>query len=281
MHLSALASCYRVMSKFKVLITGAGGFVGGFIAKHLESKFELLTPSSKELDLTDLEQVEQWFNHNEVDVVVHCALSGREVLSSTDPQFLSDGLLMFRNLWLQKHHYKRLVNLGTAYEFDLTKSNDNVLEYDFIQHLPKTSYGYAKNIAARIIRDTPGFYNLKLFGVFHESESSNRFFQRVRHQDEIVINNDIYLDYIYLPDILPMLELMILGYSQHCDVNMVYSNKYRLSDMAKVLCNHAGLPTSKIKIKNPTGNNLTGDSVALSSYKFNLIGLEQGLRNYK
>jgi len=269
------------MNKFKVLITGAGGFVGGFIAKHLESKCELLTPSSKEMDLTNLEQVEQWFNHNEVDVVIHCALNGREVLSSTNPQFLSDGLLMFRNLWLQKHHYSRLVNLGTAYEFDLTKSNNNVLENDFVHHLPKTSYGYAKNIVARIIRDTPGFYNLKLFGVFHETESPNRFFQRIKQQNEVVINNDIYLDYIYLPDILPMLELMIKGHSQHSDVNMVYPRKYRLSEMAELLCDQLELPLSKIEIKNPTGNNLTGDSVALSSYNFKLIGLEQGLRNYK
>jgi GDP-L-fucose synthase len=269
------------MNKRKILITGASGFVGSFIANHLELKYELLTPSSKEMDLTNLEQVEQWFNHNEVDVVVHCALNGREVLSSTEPQFLSDGLLMFRNLWLQKHHYTRLVNLGTAYEFDLTKSNDNVLEHEFVHHLPKTSYGYAKNVAARIIRDTPNFYNLKLFGVFHESESSNRFFQRVKQQDEVVINNDIYLDYIYLPDILPMLDRMVEGRSQHSDVNMVYPHKYRLSKMAEILCKHLGLPLTKIKIKNPTGNNLTGDSVALSSYNFNLIGLEQGLRNYK
>jgi hypothetical protein len=48
-----------------------------------------------------------------------------------------------------------------------------------------------------------------------------------------------------------------------------------------MLCKHLGLPPEKIKIKNPTGNNLTGDSVVLSSYNFNLIGLEQGLRNYK
>lgn len=269
------------MNRLKILITGAGGFVGGFIAKNLASSYEILSPTSKELDLTDLSQVEQWFEKNEVDVVVHCALSGREVLSSTDPKYLSDGLLMFRNLWLQKHHYTRFVNLGTAYEFDLTRDNTNVLEYDFVQHLPKTSYGYAKNLTARIIRETPGFYNLKLFGVFHETENINRFFQRVKQQDEIVINNDIYLDYIYLPDILPMLELMITGRSQHCDVNMVYPNKYRLSEMAELLCKHLGLPAEKITIKNSTGNNLTGDSVALSSYKFDLIGLEQGLRNYK
>jgi nucleoside-diphosphate-sugar epimerase len=265
----------------KILITGARGFVGSFIAKHLAEKHTLLTPTRQELDLTNLEQVESWFNSNEVDVVVHCALNGREVLSSTDPQYLSDGLLMFRNLWLQKHRYERFVHLGTAYEFDLTKNNERVLEHEFVHHLPRTSYGYAKNIAARIIRDTPGFYNLKLFGVFHESESANRFFQRVVQQNEVVINNDIYLDYIYLSDILPMLERMVEGRSQHSDVNMVYPYKYRLSEMAEILCKHLGLPLAKIKIKNSTGNNLTGDSVALSSYNFNMIGLEQGLRNYK
>ena len=51
--------------------------------------------------------------------------------------------------------------------------------------------------------------------------------------------------------------------------------------MAEILCRHLGLPLTKIKIKNSTGNNLTGDNVALSSYNFKLIGLEQGLRNYK
>jgi nucleoside-diphosphate-sugar epimerase len=117
--------------------------------------------------------------------------------------------------------------------------------------------------------------------VFHETENLNRFFQRVKHQDEIIINNDIYLDYIYLPDILPMLDLIVVGRSQHSDINMVYPHKYRLSELAEMLCNHLGLPTSKIKIINPTGNNLTGDSVAFDSYKFKLIGLEQGLRNYK
>jgi nucleoside-diphosphate-sugar epimerase len=269
------------MKKLNILVTGGNGFVGRHIIKHLQLNHTIFAPSSKILDLTDLEAVTKWFDKNEIDVVIHCALTGREVLSSTDPTYLSDGLLMFRNLWLQKHKYERFVHLGTAYEFDLTKNNNNVLEHEFVHHLPKTSYGYAKNIAARIIKDTPGFYNLKLFGVFHETESANRFFQRVVEQDEVIINNDIYLDYIYLPDILPMLERMVEGRSQHSDVNMVYPHKYRLSEMAEMLCNHLGLPLSKIKIKNPTGNNLTGDSVVLSSYNFKLIGLEQGLRNYK
>lgn len=264
-----------------MLITGASGFVGKFIVDNLKNKYEIFIPSSDDLDLTNLPQVEQWFRTNKVDVVVHCALSGREVLSSTDPQYLADGLLMFQNLWLQKEQYTRFVNFGTAYEFDLTRDNLNVLEHEFIHHLPKTSYGYAKNIIARIIKDTPKFYNLKLFGVFHETESANRFFQKVKNQDQTVIENDRYLDYIYLPDILPMLVRMIEGTSQHSDVNMVYPTKYLLSEMAFKLCDVLEMPRSKIKILANDGKNLTGNSAALSSYNFNLIGLEQGLGNYK
>lgn len=266
----------------KVLVTGGRGFVGSRIAQHLrDCRYEVLTPSHTELDLTNLEQVNDWFDQNKVDSIVHCALSGREVLFSTEPKFLSDGLLMFRNLWLNKHRYEKFIHLGTAYELDLNKSNNNVTEDEFLKHLPSTSYGYAKNIAARIIKETENFYNLRLFGVFHEEESGARFFQRVKLQDEVVINNDIYLDYMYLPDIFPMIECILQSSAQHRDINMVYPHKYQLSHLAEVLCYHLNLPISKIKINNRIGNNLTGNGDRLASYEFNLIGLEQGLRNYK
>ena len=198
------------MSKLKILITGGNGFIAKFLSTNLN--YQIVSPPRAELDLLNLEQVTDWFNNNEVDVVIHCALTGREVLFSTEPTYLSDGLLMFRNLWLQKEKFKRLINLGTAYELDLTQDHNLVTEHDFLNYLPTTSYGYAKNLTARIIQDTANFYNLKLFGVFHETESHQRFLQRVKHDAEVVIKNDIYLDYIYLPDILPMIETIVNGY---------------------------------------------------------------------
>lgn len=265
----------------KILVTGGNGFVGSYIVKHLQPNHTIYTPNSKLLDLTNLELVNKWFDENEVDVVIHCALSGREVLSSIDPKYLSDSLLMFRNLWLQKSKFKKFINLGTAYECDLNKDNNLIKEDDIIEHLPTTSYGYAKNLVARIIRETSSFYNLRLFGVFHENENQIRFFSRVKYDPEININNDVYLDYIYLPDIFPMIDCILEGNAQHRDINMVYPYKYQLSEMAEVLCQYADVPITKIKIKNPSGNNLTGDCIRFASYGFNLIGLEQGLRNYK
>lgn len=264
-----------------VLVTGGSGFVGGFIARNLDKRFTVLTPSSKELDLKNLESVNEWFNNNTVDAVIHCALTGREELFSTNPEFLSDGLLMFRNLWLNRHRYEKFINLGTAYEFDLTVDNTLVREEDFVKHLPKTSYGYAKNLVARVIKDTENFYNLRLFGVFHETEKDQRFFKRVQLQDEIVINNDIQLDYIYLPDMLPMIECILDNYAQHRDINMVYPHKYHLSQLAYMLCDYLELNKKKIKIASRAGNNLTGRSFRLAHYGFSLVGLEKGLRNYK
>lgn len=263
-----------------ILITGANGFVGSYISSQLTSH-TLFTPSSKELDLTNLTSVSKWFNVNRVDSVIHCALSGREVLSSIDPIYLSDGLLMFRNLWLHRNHYTQLINLGTAYEFDLNNNNTEVIEDDIVNHLPISSYGYSKNIIARIIRETDDFYNLRLFGVCSEHESPLRFFKRVINQECVIINNDQYIDYMYMPDIMPMINCILAGTARHYDINMSYSHKYRLSELAYYLCEQLNISKNKIQVVGYNGCNLTGDSSRLSSYGFKHIGIEQGLRNYK
>ncbi|MBR9678198.1 MAG: NAD(P)-dependent oxidoreductase [Nanoarchaeota archaeon] len=55
----------------KLLITGANGFIGRHLTKHLETGCELLTPSSKEMDVTRLEDVIN--TTKEVDYVFHLA----------------------------------------------------------------------------------------------------------------------------------------------------------------------------------------------------------------
>jgi nucleoside-diphosphate-sugar epimerase len=136
-----------------ILITGGHGFVGSFIAKNLPS-YNIITPRKHKLNLFDQAQLGDFFNKYNIDVVIHSALTGREFLSSVDPVYLSDGIIMFRNLWTNRHKFKKFINLGTAFEHDLTVDNTLIKEGDFVNHLPLTSYGLAKNLVASIIRDT-------------------------------------------------------------------------------------------------------------------------------
>ncbi len=57
--------------KKKVLITGANGFIGKHLTKHLETDYELLTPSSEEMDVTNLEDAIN--TTKDVDRVFHFA----------------------------------------------------------------------------------------------------------------------------------------------------------------------------------------------------------------
>lgn len=265
----------------KILITGGHGFVGNFIFNFLKDTHEVYRFFSKDIDLRNIDQVKTLFNDINYDLVIHCALSGREELFSQDPKFLSDGLLMFRNLWHYKSHYRKFINLGTAYEYDLNLDNTLINEGDFVNHLPTTSYGFAKNIIARIISTTENFYNLRIFGNFHETENSKRFFKKVIFEKEITIHNDQYIDYIYMPDILPMIEFILNNDCIENDINLVYNSKYKLSEMAYMLCDIMNLNKNKIKILSNNGKNLTGNGLKFSTYNFKLIGLEKGLGNYK
>jgi len=265
----------------KVLVTGSTGFIGGYIGRNISNDFTVITPNKEELNLVDINSVNYWFKHNKVDAVVHSAMIGRDDPFGINPAHLSDSLLMFRNLWIHRSKYLQFINLGSAYELDLNNDNSNIIEESIIDHLPTTSYGFSKNLIARIIKDTDNFFNLRLFGVFHETESSKRFFKKIIEQENVIIDNDRYFDYIYLEDILPMIVCILKGNAHHKDINMVYPYKYRLSELAYELCNILDIDYAKIKIATANGCNLTGNSLKFISYDFPLVGIQQGLRNYK
>lgn len=57
----------------RILITGAGGFVGSRMAKALQENYEILTPVHKELDITSENDIDEFIRKTEPDVILHLA----------------------------------------------------------------------------------------------------------------------------------------------------------------------------------------------------------------
>ena len=59
----------------KVFITGGSGMVGRNLKEYLEfnSDFEILAPTSKQLNLTEFSEIKNYLKSNKPNIIVHCA----------------------------------------------------------------------------------------------------------------------------------------------------------------------------------------------------------------
>lgn len=69
----------------KILITGANGFLGARFARYFTARYEVVTPTHAEMDLTNPAQVEAMFQKAQPDVVLHCAAVSDVKACETDP----------------------------------------------------------------------------------------------------------------------------------------------------------------------------------------------------
>ena len=70
----------------KILITGASGFVGSRTAATLQDRYELITPSHRELDITSAEAVESFISRTQPDAILHLAALSNTGYCEEHPQ---------------------------------------------------------------------------------------------------------------------------------------------------------------------------------------------------
>ena len=141
----------------KIFLTGGTGMVGSNIREHSEShKYTIFAPSSKEVDLTNYEQVTRYIAEVQPDIIIHSAglVGGIQANIKNPVGFLVKNLQMGMNVILaaQQNNVKKLLNLASSCmyprDMEIGLTEDMILKGE----LEPTNEGYAlaKVVATRL-----------------------------------------------------------------------------------------------------------------------------------
>jgi UDP-glucose 4-epimerase len=267
----------------KILITGAGGFLGKFLTKFLSVRHEIHAATRDELDLKNPDQVEQYFQ-TRFDAVIHCAAAGRHTARSMDPRILYDNILSWNHLLNHRQRYGMLINIASGAEFDVDRNINQVKESDLWHRSPAQSYGLSKNIIAKSCQSLDGFFNLRLFGCFDPSESDLRPIKKcgqlLKAQIPFTIAGDRPFDMVSANDFAAVVSAVLDGKIHDKDINVVYNKKHTLSQILKIYSRLHGLDPDLVQIESIDSKHYTGDSGLLDWYQLPLMGLDQSLKEY-
>jgi nucleoside-diphosphate-sugar epimerase len=265
----------------KIFVTGSAGFIGSKLVEYFKSQgHDVVHPIRQELDLANFQQVDQFFNEQSIDAVVHCAVAGRTNMVGQDNSISGEIVNMISNLYRNKDKFNRLINVASGYEFDHFRPNTLVSESTIESVLPKASYGLGKNLASRIVRSTDDWVNLRLFGMFHEDESDIRFFKKLKSgTGAFTIDEDRQFDFVYLNDTLPMFDLALAGNLRHKDINLVYPEKHYMGELVKYFCEVNNV-NREVTVNKQGTNHYTGAWNRWQEYEYPRIGLKEALKKY-
>lgn len=191
-----------------IILTGASGMIG----RNLKDMYpDLLSPSHKELDLTDKKQVKYYIEHNKPTKIIHCA-------SNDDEVCLYDNLRMFVNL-AELYIPMIIFSTGRNIEDRIDKTGEYILSKYISQDLSINKYNHIKVI--------------KIWGCFGQYEKESRFLMnnmiRIKKDLPILIKENKYFSYVYVKDLIKIIMM----------TNTVKSNLIKICPYTKTLLEYA------------------------------------------
>jgi UDP-glucose 4-epimerase len=210
----------------KLLITGASGFIGRNLAEHLASHYDVVAPSSAELNLMDAAAIRGYLCAHRFDVVLHTATtrSNRRVGAPAD--LLDRNCRMFFNLARNAGLFGKMISFGSGAEYDRRDLPSRVKEDYFDTFVPADAYGFSKYICAKYIERTVRFI-------------SNACCRALKGLP-IVIRQDVVFDYLYVQDLARIISWFIEHETRHMAYNVARGKGVALSELARIVASVSG-----------------------------------------
>ena len=267
----------------RILLTGSGGFIGKNLKSYLQDKFELLTPRSYELDLTNSNAVAEYFKANDIDFVIHCgSVGGARGIQDKDTT-IEDNLAMVDNILSNKKTSAKVILFGSGAMYDKARNLHKVKESQIGEVVPNDLYGKSKLLISEKIKKRPDVLMLNIFACYGYGEKENRFpsyaINKVLRGEAIEINQNVVFDYLFVEDMEKIVEHFVSHFPTDKVINITPTNSISLLEIAKIV-NSFGKKKVDIRIKNEVLNNeYTGDNTLLlkNLYKYNKQNLLMGV----
>ncbi len=227
--------------KKKILVTGSTGYIGRNIIEKLAEEYVIYSPNSYNLNLLDLPKLKFFFEENKIDVVIHCASSGVGRTEEGQSGVFEKNLRMFFNLILCAPLYNKLINFGSGAEYDKELEIKKIKEEDFGRSIPKMEYDFSKYVMGKYSeKSQENILHLRLFCVFGKYEDyGKRFISRSICRNlfrlPIEINQNAFFDYIYIDDIVEIVNYFIKNGNREKIYNVGFGQPIDLVSLAGII----------------------------------------------
>jgi UDP-glucose 4-epimerase len=249
----------------KVLITGAGGFIGRNLLEQYDGRLQVAAPSRAELDLLDAEAVRAYLERHRFDAVIHAATDRSTRKLGSGPELLNRNCRMFFNLARNPHTFGRMLFLSSGAVYDRAHCRPRMSEADFDKCVPADDYGFSKYICAKAVDGMDRVYELRLFGVFGPYEDWQvRFISnaccRALFDMPVVMRQNVFFDYLDVEDLGRILECFATRRLGHKQYNICTGRTVDLQTLAEKVVAASG-KALHIEVRNAgLGNEYSGDN---------------------
>ncbi|NBW14233.1 MAG: NAD(P)-dependent oxidoreductase [Caulobacteraceae bacterium] len=218
----------------KIFLTGGSGFLGRNILEKLSKKYEIYAPSRKELNLIEPHKLKSWMKDKKFDWIINCVVNGgRRTKKDTSEDFYNN-IMALDNLLYYINDETKLITFSSGAE--IYKQN--------------TFYGLSKKISTNIIRGKNNIKNLRIYNLFGPYGMQDSFIystiQKCLKNEDIFIWEDHRFDVYSIDNLLSIINTIIKQNTNfYEEIDCVHNEKYKLSDLAKIIKGFCG---SKSKI---------------------------------